>query len=154
MLAEAEKQIQKYESERSIKALAKSMLELPGVVIGDFEGNEEFPVFHHFANGVYCRETHLPAGSVVVGKKHRYETNNILVTGKIGTINPGVPDEVREAPSVWQSPPGTKRAVATIEDAIWITTHPIPKEWGIDDLDKIEEYISIKEDIAMLENLE
>ena len=72
----------------------------------------------------------------------------------MATVNPGVPDEVIEAPSVWKSPAGTKRAVTMLEDTIWITTHPIPKEWGIDDLDKIEDYISIKEDIAMLENFE
>jgi len=144
---------EKMDQERSIISLAKAMMQQPEVVVGEFDGNDEFPVQHHFANGVYCRQTFLPAGSLVIGKKHKYDTNNILAAGKIATVNPGVPDEIREAPSVWRSPAGTKRAVVTLEDAVWITTHPIDPSWGIEDLDKIEEFVTIKEDLPEVEKL-
>ena len=140
-------------AEKSILQMAKIILDMPGSVIGDFSGNEEFPVQHHFANGVYCRQTFLPKGSTVIGRKHRFPTNNILASGKIVTMNPGVEDDMREAPCVFQSPAGTKRAVHALEDTMWITTHPIDPTWTEDDLDKIEAFIAIEENLSQLEDL-
>ena len=36
---------------------------------------------HHFAGGIYCRELHMPQGSVAVGKVHKTEHLFMVVQG-------------------------------------------------------------------------
>ena len=117
--------------------LEAALKELPEVELGSPQGNPSMPVKHHFANGVYCREIFLPKDSVCTGQIHRYETNNILVQGVVAVINPEEEPTIHKAPHVWQSPPFSKRAVVAVEDAIWITTHPVDKSYTESDLDKI-----------------
>lgn len=107
------------------------------------EGWEEhFPLTHRFADGVYAREMLLPAGSIIVGKIHRYGHLNILTKGKCIVLTEfGV--ERLEAPCTFVSKPGTKRVVGTIEDTIWTTLHGVSPD-EVDDLEKIEDRIICK----------
>jgi len=41
----------------------------------------EIPERHIFSGGVYIRQIAIPAGTLVMGKRHRYETCNVLVKG-------------------------------------------------------------------------
>ena len=34
------------------------------------------PSFHHFTDGLYTRETHMPAGSVAIGEIHNWRKNS------------------------------------------------------------------------------
>lgn len=38
---------------------------------------------HHFADGLYAREMRVPAGSVVVGKMHKYPCINFIMSGEM-----------------------------------------------------------------------
>ena len=93
----------------SVMALQREHLELPQV---------ECPLVHHFAHGVYVREVTIPAGTIVIGKIHRYATINILLKGEITVITETGTQRLA-APCTFVSPPGTKKAAFTHTEVIW-----------------------------------
>jgi len=98
--------------------------------------DESPPLRHWLAPGIYAREIHLPAGTLVVGKIHRHRHLNIISQGSI-TCYTEFGLEHHKAPSTFISEPGTKRVVLTHEDAIWTTIHPNPTNET--DISKLEE---------------
>lgn len=96
---------------------------------------ESPPVKNWLAPGVYCREIHLPADSVVVGRIHRFEHMSILSKGRV-TVVTEFGEEEYTAPASFISPAGTKRVVLSHEDTIWTTIHPNPdNETNIESLE-------------------
>lgn len=92
-------------------------------------------LFHHFADGIYARELHLPAGTALTGKVHRTRHINIVSKGRI--LISAVGEESREivAPACFVSESGTRRAGMAIEDTIWTTFHATTET----DVGKIEQ---------------
>lgn len=84
------------------------------------------PLLHHFASGVYVRELHIPAGTVLVGKIHRFDCVNIV----LGDIEVATEDGARRISgfNVFTSPAGVKRAGRAFSDTIWITVHANPTD--------------------------
>ena len=78
---------------------------------------------HKFAPGVYARQFDLPEGSMVVGKIHKHAHLNFLMGGVVKVVSE-FHTEIFAAPRMWVSEPGIKRAVYTLEDAMWVTVHP------------------------------
>jgi hypothetical protein len=95
----------------------------------------ELDVHHHFSNGVYARELHIPAGCVLVGKIHKFENLNILSAGAMLLVGDNGPVRV-EAPFTVVSPPGTKRAAFALTDCVWTTIHGTEET----DVGKIEQH--------------
>jgi hypothetical protein len=89
--------------------------------------DESPPVKNWLAPGVYCREIHLPADSLVVGRIHRHDHMNIISQGSL-TVYTEFGEETLTAPASFISKAGTKRVVWTHEDAIWTTIHPNPDD--------------------------
>ena len=92
------------------------------------------PLDHFFAHRVYVRRLCTPAGTLSIGKLHRFSQVNALLAGHVSIKTPeGVIERV--APCVWVSPAGTKNISYFHEDTIWISAH------GTDevDIDKLEE---------------
>lgn len=87
--------------------------------------DESPPMRHVFAPGVYCREIHLKADTVVVGRVHRHEHANIISQGRV-TVYTEFAHETITAPASFVSAAGTKRVVWCHEDTIWTTIHPNP----------------------------
>lgn len=118
--------------------------------------DESPPLKHWLAPGVYAREIHLPADSVVVGKIHKHQHLNILSAGRV-TVMTEFGIEELTAPASFISEPGTKRVVHTHEAAIWTTIHPNPE--GISDLGELErmfvtdDYAELGMEVAELEVL-
>lgn len=110
------------------------VLELQKALVGAAPAHQ--PVQHHFAPGVYVRQWFSREGDVTVGKAHRKQTINILAAGKVMVVN--VADDrdrvIITAPYVWVAPPGSKRAVVTLETCCWVTVHVTNET----DLEKIE----------------
>jgi len=79
--------------------------------------------FHHFCEGVYSREFYLPAGCVVVSKRHAKENFFLLVKGAVLIATPTGPLRL-DAPFMSVTKPGTKRAFAALSDAVFLTFHP------------------------------
>lgn len=97
------------------------------------------PIDPKYGCCTYARQIFLPAGSVVIGKIHRHQHLNFLMTGKV-VVATEFGKKFLEAPSVFVSEVGLKRAVRAIEDSIWVTVH-LTKYNHEEDLDKIEEEV-------------
>ena len=113
----------------SILALQDSMQDMP-------DTREDSILTHHFAPHVYARELFMPAGQTVIGKIHKHAHLNIIAKGKV-VVATEEGNQEYNAPCVFTSYAGTKRAVQIIEDTTWITIHPTDET----DLDKIEQDI-------------
>ena len=78
---------------------------------------------HYFHGGMYCREVFRHAGVLVVGAVHKKEHFYIIVSGTVAiTDGEGNVQEVT-GPHLFQSKPGTKRAVYAITDTLCMTFH-------------------------------
>ncbi len=127
-----------------ILALQAALCQLPGAVFGD---SALCPVRHTFADGIYCREIFIPAGTVIVGKIHKHAHPNFLLRGEVTVITEGGGREHLVAPLALISQPGTKRAVYAHTDTVWVTVHTNPDETR--DLTALETHI-IAPDYAAL----
>jgi len=101
----------------------------------------ELPLEHLFAPGIYIRKIFLPEGSIIVGKLHRHAHANIIAKGKVSVIT-----EFEQATYTgycqFTTPAATKRALAVLEDTIWVCVHLNPD--NLTDLDELEEMIIAK----------
>jgi hypothetical protein len=80
---------------------------------------------HYFHGGMYCREVFRHAGVLVVGAIHKKEHLYLIVSGTVAiTDGEGNVQEVT-GPHLFQSKPGTKRAVYAVTDALCMTFHAI-----------------------------
>lgn len=109
----------------------------------------ECKLTHHFApiNGqygccTYAREIFLPKGSIVIGKIHKHEHLNFIMKGKV-SVATEFGKKYFEAPCVFVSELGLKRAVYAEEDTIWVTVH-LTQYNSEADLDKIEDEVIAK----------
>jgi hypothetical protein len=100
------------------------------------EAEEEF-VEHYFAPHMYARKMFIPKGLCVVGKIHKHAHLNMLVQGRVKVVTE-FGDDFIEAPKMWTSEPGTKRALVALEDLIWVTIHHDP--FGDEDTQRLEQY--------------
>lgn len=82
----------------------------------------ELKVVHHFSKGVYARELHIPAGTILTGEIHKFENLNILSKGVIEVLTEYGMQRV-EAPFTVVSPAGTKRVARALTDCVWTTVH-------------------------------
>lgn len=76
---------------------------------------------HLFADGMYCRQVMMPAGSLVVGHVHKKQAINILASGVIW-IKTRMEDDWVEvsAPFVNTTPGGMRKIIYVIEDAYFM----------------------------------
>lgn len=100
---------------------------------------------HHFADGIYGRELFIPAGTVLTGKIHRHSTLNLLIQGDITVTTPEGMKRI-QAPAVFVSEPGTKKAGYAHTDTIWVNVHPTK----ITDLAAIEAKFIVPEELPAL----
>lgn len=107
-------------------------------------------IFHHFSPGIYRREMRAPALSVITGRRHRTRHLNIVERGALTVINEQ--DGSRrliEAPAIFFSEPGTRRAAIVHEDLVWITVH----ETDETDVARLESALVEPHDNPLLENI-
>lgn len=80
---------------------------------------------HYFHGGMYCREVFRHAGVLVVGAVHKKEHFYLIVSGTVAiTDGDGNVQEVT-GPHLFQSKPGTKRAVLAMTDTLCMTFHAL-----------------------------
>jgi hypothetical protein len=113
------------------------MLQMPQV---------EMPVKHHFSQGVYARELHIPKGTILTGKIHKFPQLNILSKGEISVLTEDGIKRV-SAPFHVVSPAGTKRIAYAHEDCVWTTIHGTEEN----DLEKIEAHFIAQSETEYLE---
>lgn len=98
--------------------------------IGDLEGSFKgdsilCPLKHSFSDGVYVREIFIPAGTYLVGKIHKHEHPNFLLSGTVEVVTEAGRESLVGPLSI-MSPAGTKRALYAVTDLVWITVHHNP----------------------------
>lgn len=128
------KDLELFSKKLNIPKAVKELKELPQV---------ECPVSHHFADGQYVRETHMPKGTFAIGKKHRFATINIILKGKLSVYNgENSPILQIEAPAIWTSEAGVQKMAYFHEDTIWVNAHPTKET----DIKKIESQFIVSEE--------
>lgn len=100
-----------------IRRLETQMLRMPQV---------DCPLQHHFAPGVYVRQCFMPAGSQILGHRHKTEHLNIVMYGRatVGILG-DAEGELTEVigPCVFASKPGVRKILRIWEDMLWGTVH-------------------------------
>jgi hypothetical protein len=84
------------------------------------EGHEQVhcPSTHEFQDGYYLRQTFIPAGTLVVGRKHRKDTVNMLLSGRVVLIMPSGSTVALTAPESFISPAGEQKVAFTLTDIL------------------------------------
>jgi hypothetical protein len=101
---------------------------------------------HFFAPGMYGRRLKMPKGCTIIGKIHKHSHPNYISKGScLVATEDGVEHIV--APYLFESTPGTKRVVFTLEETTWTTYHKNPSDTT--DLNLIESEV-IATDYAAL----
>lgn len=108
----------------------------------------EFLVKHRFAPGIYIREIFMPEDSLIVGKIHKTEHFNEIISGECKVVTPET-GEVKhyKAGDIFVSAAGVQKAVYNITDVVWRTVHSNPT--NTEDMAELES-ICIAEDYQSL----
>lgn len=94
------------------------------------EYHVEMPVKHWFTPGLYVRQIHVPAGTIVVTRIHKTEHPFVLSQGECEVWCPDKGWQRIKAPFTGITFPGTQRLVLCHGDVVWTTFHPGP--WAPD----------------------
>ena len=89
---------------------------------------------HYFADGIYVRKLVIPAGVVIVGKKHKSACVNIMLNGDI-TIFADGDSERFTGHYIGVAPAGTQKAARTHKETIWLCVHSVDNE-DLGDIEK------------------
>tara|TARA_R110002074_G_scaffold188224_3_gene353930 strand:+ start:373 stop:969 length:597 start_codon:yes stop_codon:yes gene_type:complete len=139
-----------------ITDLEKQVTNFEGVIVGE-EMEKTNPVKHSFADGCYIREIFNPANELIITKIHKKEHPFFLMEGKMSILTENGIKHI-EAPYHGITKPGTKRAIYTHTDCVFVTVHATENT----DIQKIEEEVIAKdfndpeitlEDIKLLKNI-
>jgi quercetin dioxygenase-like cupin family protein len=82
----------------------------------------ELPIEHYQIKGVYARSMFIPAGTLLTGKIHNFESIAILAKGTIRITN-GTESYVISEGHIMVDQPGVKRLGYAETDVIFITVH-------------------------------
>jgi hypothetical protein len=82
----------------------------------------DLKVVDYFSEGIYARELHIPAGTLLTGEIHKFRNLNILSAGSMSVLTEDGMKRV-SAPFTIVSPSGTKRIAYAHTDCIWTTVH-------------------------------
>lgn len=101
-------------NDMSVVEMEEEMKHLPQVAL---------EVKHHFADGCYARELHIPKGVMLSGALHKTNHHWVLSKGKVLVKNKGE-KTIYEAPYHGQTYSGDKRIIFAFEDSVFTTFHP------------------------------
>lgn len=76
------------------------------------------PVVHHFGPGVCIREVFMPAGTLAIGHKQKYDHLNLLLRGKVMVVRDDGVADILSAPLLFVGKPGRKIGYV-LEDMVW-----------------------------------
>ena len=97
------------------------------------------PIDENYGCGTYARQMFIPKGTLIIGKIHRHQHLNFIMQGRVSVSTEFGP-KYFEAPCIFVSEVGLKRAVIAEEDTIWVTVH-LTKHLGEENLAKMEEEV-------------
>lgn len=92
------------------------------VAIGDV-APAACPVEHAFGHNIYSRKIFMPAGSLIVSKRHRFDHFAHVIEGNVEVWIAGQPRMNFQDGDHFLTKGGTKRALYCHEDTWWVTYH-------------------------------
>jgi hypothetical protein len=98
----------------------------------------ECPIKHIFENGNYIREMRIPAGTLFIGRAHRFGHECQLISGEVVHITPESRTLIK-APFRMHTIPGYHMVFQALTDIVGRTIHPNPV--GIVDTEELEKQI-------------
>ena len=104
----------------NISELEKALINVEGTT-GEVM-HKANPVKHSFAGGCYIREIYNPANELIITKIHKKEHPFFLMKGEMSILTEEGIQNIK-APYQGVTKPGTKRAIYTHEECIFITVH-------------------------------
>jgi hypothetical protein len=93
------------------------------------------PIYHRFGPGIYIREMHAAAGTLIVGHIQKEDHSNLLLKGKALMINEDESSYELEAPAFVVGKAGSRKIALVIEDMVWQNIYATDET----DIDKLEE---------------
>ncbi len=129
--------LEKLATRKSIIDFESEIREQENSFLGD---NDNCPLKHSFSDGIYVREIFIPKGMFIVGKIHKHDHPNFLMSGEVDVVTES--GKVRlKGPCSMISAAGAKRALFAITDLVWVTVHLNPT--NTQDLDKLEKEVIV-----------
>lgn len=98
----------------------------------------ECPVTHIFTPGLYIREIHMPANSIITSLLHLTTHPYVVTKGEFSVWYHNIPTQRIKAPYKGITEAGTRRMLLIHEDTDWMTFHVTDKK----DPDEIMEEIT------------
>ncbi len=120
-------------SVKTTAELEAAMLQMPQV---------SCPIVHTFMPGIYIREMHAPAGTLLLGHEHKKAHACLLLKGTLEVVNENGTTTLLEAPMLFEGKPGRKKALAHT-DVVFCNMHATEET----DIAKLEEEFVTKSDI-------
>ena len=106
---------------KNINELENAIVNSEGGMTGK-ELNKANPVKHTFAGGCYIREIYNPPNELIITKIHKKEHPFFLMKGEMSILTEEGIQHIK-APYQGVTKPGTKRAIYTHDECIFITVH-------------------------------
>jgi len=121
------------EFRENINELEEDIKAVDGGMTGELL-HEANPVKHSFAGGCYIREIYNPANELIITKIHKKEHPFFLMKGEMSILTEDGIQHIK-APYQGITKVGTKRAIYTHEECIFITVHATDKT-SIEDVEE------------------
>jgi hypothetical protein len=99
---------------KQVEDLAFALEQLPQI---------ELPLEHTFADGLYLRQIRMPAGSFVIGKEHKTQHPNVIISGKVTVWSEKYGKQTFEGPCTWVTDAGVQKVLYMHTDVVWMTVH-------------------------------
>lgn len=79
-------------------------------------------ITHHFSDGLYAKESFVPAGSAILKHTHDYSHLSILAKGKVAVMK-GDAIEIIDAPACIEIKANVTHGIKAISDCVWFCIH-------------------------------
>ena len=106
--------------------------------VGQFEA--DLGTVHHFSDGLYAKEMHIPAGYIAGTHAHEYSHLSILAKGRVIVATDEYNHEYT-APACIEIKAGVHHTIHALEDSAWFCIHATDET----DAEKIDEVLISKE---------
>lgn len=103
---------------------------------------------HHFGGSVYLKETHIPAGHILVQHKHAYDHLSFLASGTV-EVQVGDKRQTISGPNGLVIEAGKHHGVRALTDTVWLCIHAT----DCTDADHVDEVLIIEPDRAQIASL-
>lgn len=104
---------------------------------GSFQ-EEDLPLQHYFAPGLYTRSVFMRKGIFVLSKHHLTSELNVIRYGR-AIVRSGDKLHIVQGPCTFESPANIRKALFILEDTLWFTVHQNPDD--IRDVQQLEEML-------------